>query len=431
MRTSVPFRLAFAAVVLAPLAAAQSFEFTFDPQSSTTSLAASSRLELPGSAIGSFDPNANPTGTITCTNLFGACDNEAFDMDLAVLADSAFAGAPTGRLNASFDLENGLMLVSGFDAAPLGAAAGGAELTLELVYETFRTQQPNALFLGGFTLPIPLGQAAVTELRITQVGGPAVGLVTLANAPGVWQFAVLVPAELEFDLDLLGTPSHVGPIPFPLPLTGTFEPLASPARLSLAVDESLQQTIPDPLPGQTFDDVPLDVPTVLPPGQIAHLLLDLAVGELAFDSTTHLAWTALGTPVCEATSYCVSLPNTFSTGAQIGALGSSSVALDDLELVAQGVPPLHAARFAIGSRQGFAPFGDGYLCLGGLVRRFPIRFASGAGTVVQPVDYLDPAQPGSLVTPGSTWNFQLFFRDPLGGPLTFNSTDAISITFCP
>ena len=32
------------------------------------------------------------------------------------------------------------------------------------------------------------------------------------------------------------------------------------------------------------------------------------------------------------------------------------------------------------------------------------------------------------VQPGE---FQFIFRDPIGGPLTFNTTDAVSVTFCP
>ena len=37
----------------------------------------------------------------------------------------------------------------------------------------------------------------------------------------------------------------------------------------------------------------------------------------------------------------------------------------------------------------------------------------------------------ALIAPGDTWNFQLVFRDPIGGPLTFNTSDALSASFCP
>jgi hypothetical protein len=201
--------------------------------------------------------------------------------------------------------------------------------------------------------------------------------------------------------------------------------------LSLVAKQSGQQKVPDPLPGQTFEDLPLDLPTILPPGEVAHLVLDMTVGALDVGFTADLQWHAIGAPVCEATTYCTSLPNTFSSGAAIAATGSSSILLNDLTLTASGVPPFHAGRFIMGSVQGFTPFGDGYLCVGGNKRRFPVVFADTNGLTSTALDFTDPSSPTLLIAPGSTWNFQLAFRDPLGGPLTFNTSDAVSVTFCP
>jgi hypothetical protein len=81
--------------------------------------------------------------------------------------------------------------------------------------------------------------------------------------------------------------------------------------------------------------------------------------------------------------------------------------------------------------QAFLPFGDGNLCLGSPVRRLPVTYALPTGNVLYAVNFEDPAQPTSLIRAGDTWNFQLVFRDPIGGPLTFNTTDAVSVVFCP
>jgi hypothetical protein len=43
-----------------------------------------------------------------------------------------------------------------------------------------------------------------------------------------------------------------------------------------------------------------------------------------------------------------------------------------------------------------------------------------------------PANAGPWrITPGSTRKFQYVFRDPAGGPAGFNTTNAVSVTFCP
>ena len=135
--------------------------------------------------------------------------------------------------------------------------------------------------------------------------------------------------------------------------------------------------------------------------------------------------------MCESVSYCSATPNTYSSGAQVMSLGSTSLFLNGFGLMAHGVPPQHAGRFCMGSKQAFTPFGDGNLCVAGTFRRLPVVFSDLGGTALYQLDFGDPSQPSSLITPGSTWNFQLVFRDPIGGPLTFNTSDAIAVTFCP
>ena len=47
-----------------------------------------------------------------------------------------------------------------------------------------------------------------------------------------------------------------------------------------------------------------------------------------------------------------------------------------------------------------------------------------------PFDLANPPVPGGLVTPGSTWNFQLFYRDPAFGGTQSNRSDGLRVTFC-
>ncbi len=418
------------ATAAASIASAQSFDFALQGALSSTNIGANFTIDLPSTGIGDFDATNNPAGTSTCTSLFGACNNTSIAFTNSLEIASSFAGSPSGSFAASVDAAAGVAVVSGFIASPLGRDSGGADLTLNLLYNTFRTTQPNSLFVGGFNLPLPLGQVTVDNLLLVQ-SADAAGVLTPTAVADVYDFTAVLPTDLSFDIDFLGSATKVGPLPFPLPVVGVLDLRNSDALLTLSVDSSGKQTIPDPLGGQTFEDIPLGLPTILPPGSVANLVFDITPGDLALSFLTDLDWSALGTPVCEASNYCVSTPNTYSSGALIQAGGSNSIALNSFTLSANGVPPGHAGRFAFSTRQTQIPFGDGVLCLGNPVRRFPIVWGDANGAASYDVDFNNTSQPGYLITAGSTWNFQLIFRDPLGGPLTFNTSDAVSVTFCP
>ena len=45
------------------------------------------------------------------------------------------------------------------------------------------------------------------------------------------------------------------------------------------------------------------------------------------------------------------------------------------------------------------------------------------------MDYAQP--PADLFVPGSTWNLQAWFRDPVAGGAAFDLSDGLGLTFCP
>ena len=62
----------------------------------------------------------------------------------------------------------------------------------------------------------------------------------------------------------------------------------------------------------------------------------------------------------------------------------------------------------------------------------PTVQTDGVGFVSKSVDYSTPPAPAGQITVGSTWNFQLWFRDPMGpGGTGFNLSSAVSVTFTP
>jgi hypothetical protein len=152
----------------------------------------------------------------------------------------------------------------------------------------------------------------------------------------------------------------------------------------------------------------------------------------------------LGTPYCfgdgtgtpcpcsNDSSGGVGCKNSTGTGAFMDASGSASVSTNDLSLVATGMPPHVSAFLFQGTTQtnggAGAMFGDGLLCTGGALKRFPVHSADGSGSATW--------GPGLAAfggwTAGGTFNFQAWYRNnagPCGSG--FNLSSARSITFLP
>lgn len=132
-------------------------------------------------------------------------------------------------------------------------------------------------------------------------------------------------------------------------------------------------------------------------------------------------------------SYCgPAVPNSTGSSARLLALGSSLVADAGLFLRAVDMPPLQPALPVCSLDRGLVPAvggSAGTLCLGGAIGRFPLTATDGGGSLELQVGL------GALPTPtgtvpavaGASWNFQVWFRDPLGGGS--NLTDGATVVF--
>mgnify|MGYP001815976065 CR=1 FL=1 len=124
-----------------------------------------------------------------------------------------------------------------------------------------------------------------------------------------------------------------------------------------------------------------------------------------------------------------------ANGATISASGSADFAANggagDLVLHGQGLPASTVGLFVQGNLQTPPkPIGNGFLCVGGAPQIWRLGAVSTgpSGTSVSyPIDYLSPPHPAATITPGSTWSFQLWFRDGASSDLT----DAIEVQFVP
>jgi len=266
----------------APLARADIYRFTIQSQPSSVATDLTASTTLAGTLIGDHDPKTNPTGTRTIPGAFGGDTNANLPIDFSGTA--GFTGSdtthPDGQFTLNIDPETGTATVAGLSLNLINGSPIGVTLGLVIEYDTFRTRQPTSLYIGGIPLPIPFGQVTLSMLTFVQTELTGAGIVT-ETGPGQFSVTLIAPVEVMAQLDILGQMQVIGPITIPLPFTADITLSGTTASAVFSFDTAFQQDIPF-----TFDlpaDQPLDLPTILPPGGTAHLLVNGAIDGAAIN----------------------------------------------------------------------------------------------------------------------------------------------------
>ncbi len=137
-------------------------------------------------------------------------------------------------------------------------------------------------------------------------------------------------------------------------------------------------------------------------------------------------------------NYCGPAPfNSAGLSGSMSALGSLTVASNDLTLVASDLPQGQFGIFVLSMTSDFVPgangTSNGNICLGGVVGRFDrpgeVLGTGALGTFSLAADLTTfPQGSGSVaVAAGETWYFQAWHRDVVG--LGSNFTDGLELTF--
>lgn len=131
------------------------------------------------------------------------------------------------------------------------------------------------------------------------------------------------------------------------------------------------------------------------------------------------------------TSYCVAAPNSVGAGAHLSSYGSTSIGANELVLTCDGLPANTTCLWIYGANAAQTPFGNGFLCIDSPFRRIGTMQASPFGDLERPIDFtrLPFASGAMALTAGSTWNFQLWYRNVAGGGAGFNLSDGLSVCF--
>lgn len=128
--------------------------------------------------------------------------------------------------------------------------------------------------------------------------------------------------------------------------------------------------------------------------------------------------------------------NHLGAGATMHASGTDSVGADDLVIATTSLPQGGWGIPYMSSVSGQIPFGDGFLCTGAgyPTFRFGARNAGPARTITLGPGLVDHSQrhfaPGGRIQAGSTWVFQIWYRNA-NGPCGngFNTSNAYVVTF--
>ncbi len=150
--------------------------------------------------------------------------------------------------------------------------------------------------------------------------------------------------------------------------------------------------------------------------------------------TGSLSFVQTGGPAPVGSNFCISDANSSGAAAVMGAEGSASVSTGDLTLTAGPGPVGEPGIFYYGPNQIQASFGNGTRCVGGpsgsLHLIYPRNPFGRDGVLRRAVVFSSPAHAAQL-TPGSSWFFQAWFRDPAAGGFGFDLSDGYQISLLP
>ena len=128
------------------------------------------------------------------------------------------------------------------------------------------------------------------------------------------------------------------------------------------------------------------------------------------------------------TKYCVANANSTGSPADIVASGSASSSAGDLTLEASPVPD-ESGLFFHGANEDQLPFGNGFRCVADNVMRG--QLVTGSGNVATYTYDNSILKKNLSAYVGTSRSFQFWFRDPMGGGSSFNTSNGISIDILP
>lgn len=227
------------------------------------------QLPLAGTWIGDYDATANPAGTKTIPGLFGGSGNVAIPFSSTLKPSIAISNAhPSGSFQFAFDRVSGAVGVAGLQLNVLDGQTGTLSTSMVLTYSAFHTVAPSSVYPALTNATVPLDSGTLTQATAVQTGA-ATG-TAVSGADGSWSFTVPVPVDVTAAGTAMGQP-FTNTSSGVMVLAGTFTITGN--AIAMTTQGSVSETAPVPAPPPLVN-APFDLPTVLPAGSVAHLLMN-------------------------------------------------------------------------------------------------------------------------------------------------------------
>ena len=318
--------------ISAALCNAQDFSVTVDTSNSSTSIDAATVIDASGFLIGDYDPDTNPEGTQTRVGLFGGSGNQEIDTITTLQTDTELSSQPTGSLALQVDALAGTAEMTGLTIDLLNGETGGTGLSVTIGFDTFRTFDPDFLYLGGIPITIPLGEVAqISVANLTQTA-PATLLLSPADLPEAFEISGAIPAALDLTVTISlpgGEPNEtpLEQVPVLLPINGQLE-ISGDNQLELSLNaapDPISQIIP--IEDVELPAIPFELPTI--GEETAGVLFTLVPSQISIDAMISFDLSAQGEgPACAADLNGDGTLDFFDVSAFLNAFSSSDPLAD-------------------------------------------------------------------------------------------------------
>lgn len=278
-----------AVTAITPCALATSFHFQFLP-TSTAQQSLTLSYPLAGTFIGAYHAATNPLDTKTLPGLFGGSGNIAIAYTSTMRMSDSIDSNPLGTFSLRIGA-GGTCEVTGFATDLVNETPGTVAVEMVIAYPSFHTLAPSSIFpsVGEITIPVATGAVKVATAVQT---GPALG-VLVQTAPNTYTISIPIPVEILVSGSAGGQAFGVEPTPALLAFAGTLTVNgASATFISSAATSGPIGPLPAP-PAIVAQPFPL--PTVLPAGSTANLLLSGTFSDGSGTSVFNMSIDAIGT----------------------------------------------------------------------------------------------------------------------------------------
>ncbi|MCA9298900.1 MAG: hypothetical protein KDA28_07530, partial [Phycisphaerales bacterium] len=251
-------------------------------------------VEASGTVIGDYDPDTNPGGTQTRPGTSGGEGNQPIGNTVSVGGDDSESAIPEGDLWIDVDLGASTMTLTRLDINLLREDVLTIPMDSTRTFDVFHTVSPDSVFPPGYSINGSYDDVLVHAMTATLA--PSGGTLTMTpQLDNTWSLDGTLDLVITTEATSGGAPFEVEVVTATATASGSvvFAFPDETAELILVVLVSVDQAIDGTAFG--LESEALDVPTVLPPGQVAHLLSSMTVGQASHAADLSLTIFADGT----------------------------------------------------------------------------------------------------------------------------------------